>query len=47
MVRGQCNQILMYKMKHNPYWDTASTSYYPLNFMDLLEYQYPLSTVYE
>ena len=37
MVRGQCTQILMDKMKHNHYWDTTRTSYDPLKFMDLIE----------
>ena len=36
MVRGQCAQILMDKMKHDPDWDTESTSYDPLKFMALI-----------
>ena len=37
MVRGQCTQILMENMKHDPDWDTTITSYDPLKFMDLIE----------
>ena len=55
MVRGQCTQILMDKMKHNPDWYTAIMIYDPLNFMALIEKtilsqtedQYPFATVYE
>ena len=37
MVRVQCTKILMEKVKHDPDWDTASTSYDPLKFMALIE----------
>ena len=45
----------MDKMKHDPDWDTASTSYDPLKFMALIEKtilaktedKYPFATVYE
>ena len=55
MVRGQFTKILMDKIKHDPDWDTASTSYDPLKFMALTkntilsqtEDQYPFDTVYE
>ena len=26
MIRGQCMQFLLDKMKHDPYWDTTSES---------------------
>ena len=46
---------MMYKMKHDPGWDTESTSYYPFKAKALIEktilsqteYQYPFDTVYE
>ena len=55
MVRGQCTHISMDKVKHYPDWDTASTSYDPLKFMDLIvniileqtEDQYPFASFYE
>ena len=55
MVRGQCTQILMDKMKHDPNLDTARTSYNPLKWINLIEKtifaqtedQYPLATLYE
>ena len=55
MVRSQCTYILMEKIKHDPNWDTASTSYDPLKFVDLIEktileqteHQNPFATVYE
>ena len=33
MIRGQCMQFLLYKMKHDPYWDKASESYDPLTLL--------------
>ena len=37
MVRGQCTQIMMDKMKYNPDWYTSITSYDTLKFMALIE----------
>jgi len=55
MVRGQCMQVLLDKMKHDPDWTTASESYDPLTLFKLIEKtvlaqtedQYPFATVYE
>ena len=53
-VRGQCTQLLLDKMKYDPYWYNASTSYEPLQILALTEktalaqteHQYPFSTVH-
>jgi hypothetical protein len=55
MIRGQCMQVLLDKMKHDPDWTTASESYDPLTLFKLIEKtvlaqtedQYPFATVYE
>ena len=55
MIRGQCMQVLLDKMKHDPDWTTASESYDPLTLLRLIEKtilaqtedQYPYATVYE
>jgi hypothetical protein len=55
MIRGQCMQVLLDKMKHGTDWTTASTSYNPLTLFALIEKtilaqtedQYPYATVYE
>ena len=55
MIRGQCMQVLLDKMKHDPDWKSASESYDPLTLMKLIEKtvlaqtedQYPFATVYE
>jgi hypothetical protein len=55
MIRGQCMQVLLDKMKHDPDWATASESYDPLTLLRLIEKtilaqtedQYPFATVYE
>jgi hypothetical protein len=55
MIRGQCMQVLLDKMKHDPDWTTASESYDPLILFKLVEKtvlaqtedQYPFATVYE
>lgn len=55
MIRGQCMQILLDKMKHDPQWLTASESYDPLTLFRIIEKtilaqtedQYPYATVYE
>jgi hypothetical protein len=55
MIRGQCMQVLLDKMKHDPDWTTTSASYDPLVLFKLIEKtilaqtsdQYPFATVYE
>jgi hypothetical protein len=55
MIRGQCMQVLLDKMKHDSDWIPASESYDPLTLMRLIEKtilaqtedQYPFATVYE
>ncbi len=55
MIRGQCMQVLLDKMKHDTDWINASTSYNPLTLFALIEKtilaqtedQYPYATVYE
>jgi len=55
MIRGQCMQVLLEKMKHDGDWDTTSQSYDPLTLYRLIEKtilgqtedQYPFATVYE
>jgi hypothetical protein len=55
MIRGQCMQVLLDKMKHDPDWTTTSESYDPLTLLKLIEKtvlaqtedQYPFATVYE
>ena len=55
MIRGQCMQALLDKMKHDANWATASISYNPLNLFALIENtilaqtedQYLYATVYE
>jgi hypothetical protein len=55
MIRGQCMQVLLDKMKHDIDWIPASTSYNPLTIFALIEKtilaqtgdQYPYATVYE
>jgi hypothetical protein len=55
MIRGQCMQVLLDKMKHDTDWTTASMSYNPLTLFALIEKtilaqtedQYPYATVYE
>ena len=55
MVRGKCMQVIMEKMKYDIDWEKASTAYYPLQILALLEKtilaqtkdQYPFATVYE
>ena len=55
MIRGQCMQVLLDKMKHDTDWTTASESYNPLTLFRLIEKtilaqtedQYPFATVYE
>jgi hypothetical protein len=55
MIRGQCMQVLLDKMKHDIDWIPASTSYNPLTLFALIEKtilaqtedQYPYATVYE
>jgi hypothetical protein len=55
MIRGQCMQVLLDKMKHDPHWLTASESYDPLTLFRIIEKtilaqtedQYPYATVYE
>jgi hypothetical protein len=55
MLRGQCMEVLLDKMKYEPGWDTVSTSYDPLALMSMIERvvlsqtadQYPYATVYE
>jgi hypothetical protein len=55
MIRGQCMQVLLDKMKHDPDWTSTSESYDPLTLFKLIENtilaqtedQYPFATVYE
>ena len=56
MIRGQCQQLLVDKMKHDPDWNTVDTSpNEPLLLISLIEKtilaqtedQYPYATVYE
>jgi hypothetical protein len=55
MIRGQCMQVLLDKMKHDTDWTIASVSYDPLTLFKLIEKtvlaqtedQYPYATVYE
>jgi hypothetical protein len=55
MIRGQCMQVLLDKMKHDVDWIPASESYDPLTLLKLIEKtilaqtedQYPYATVYE
>ena len=55
MVRGKFMQVLLDKMKYDPYWDNTSTSYDPLQILALIEktvlaqteYQYSFATVYK
>jgi hypothetical protein len=37
MVRGQCMQVLLDKMKHDPDWQVTSESYDPLILFKLIE----------
>ena len=37
MIRGQCMQVILDKMKHDTYWDNTSESYNPLNLLKLIE----------
>ncbi len=55
MIRGQFMTVLLDKMKSDPDWNTASTSYDPLTLLAIIEKtilaqsedQYPFATVYE
>jgi hypothetical protein len=55
MIRGQCMQVLLDKMKDDTDWTLASESYDPLTLLRLIEKtilaqtedQYPYATVYE
>jgi hypothetical protein len=55
MIRGQCMQVLLDKMKHDVDWIPASESYDPLTLFKLIEKtilaqtedQYPYATLYE
>ena len=55
MIRGQCMQVLLDKMKYDADWATVSSSSSPLLLMNLIEKtvlaqtddQYPFATVYE
>jgi hypothetical protein len=55
MIKGQCMQVLLDKMKHDTDWTLASVSYDPLTLYKLIEKtvlaqtedQYPYATVYE
>jgi hypothetical protein len=55
MIRGQCMQVLLDKMKHDTDWNLASVSLDPLTLFKLIEKtviaqtedQYPYATVYE
>ena len=55
MIRGQCMQVLLDKMKHDADWMLASESYDPLTLLKLIEKtilaqtedQYPYATVYK
>ena len=37
VIQGQCMQVLLDKMKHDPDWTTASESYDPLTLFKLIE----------
>ena len=37
MVRGKCMKILLDRMKYDPDWDNASTSYEPLQLLALIQ----------
>ena len=37
MIRGQCMQVLLDNMKHDPDWDTTSESYDPPTLLKLIE----------
>ena len=37
MIRGQCMQVLLDNMKHDPDWYTTSESYNPLTLLKLIE----------
>ena len=55
MIWGQCMQVLLDKMKHDPDWMITSESYDPLMLLKLIEKmilvqtedQYPYVTVYD
>ena len=55
MVIWKCMQVLPEKMKYDPYWDNANTSYDSLQILTLIEKnvlaqtedKYPFDTVYE
>ena len=55
MIRGQCTQVLLDRMKHDPDWRATSISSNPLTLLNLIEKtvlaqsddQYPFATVYE
>jgi hypothetical protein len=55
MIRGQCMQVLLDKMKHDTEWLPVSEPYDPLTLLRLIERtilaqtedQYPYATVYE
>ena len=54
LIRGQCQQVLLDRMKHDADWNMCSESYDPLTLMRLIEKtvnaqtddQYPYATVY-
>ena len=37
MIRGQCMQVLLDKMKYDPDWNKTSESYSPLALLQLIE----------
>ena len=55
LIRGQCTQVLLDQMKHDPDWDSVNQSYEPLLLIHLIEKtilaqtedQYPFACVYE
>ena len=55
MIKGQCQQVLLDKMKHDPNFTTVSESFDPLSLFNLIEKivlgqtedQFPYATVYE
>ena len=55
MVRGKCMQVHLDKIKYDPDWDNASTSYDPLHLLEVIKKtildknkdQYPLAVVYK
>ena len=55
MIRGQCMQVLLDKMKHDIDWDATSKSNDPLLLIQLIKKtilaqtgdQYPFATVYD